>query len=145
MTEKLFIFISFDLISVNKTVGKGCFELNDLIDGAEYFGFKKDDIKQGTCVTKSTLESNMSQKQIKDFTGCVNLTAMACICNTKNCNSITIDEKIPEVISEDQQFFRLYKARDVKSSIENGSQIGYYDTIYLKILNIFVLMLLSFR
>ena len=128
-----------------KKVGKGCTELADLEKGAEYFGFEEDEIKQGSCLVKSTLESSMNQKQLVDFTGCVNLTAIACICNTNDCNSITINETIPEVISEDQKLFRLYKPLDITSRVKNEGHSAYYSLIHSRNFIIIVLIVLFER
>ena len=128
-----------------KKIGKGCTELEKLQKGAEYFGFEKDEIKQGSCLVKSTLESNMNQKQLKDFTGCVNLTAIACICNTNDCNGITINETVPKVISEDQKLFRLYKPIDITSRVKNEGHSAYYDLIHLRNFIMIVLIVLFER
>ena len=133
------LLFQFDLV---KKVGKGCTELADLENGAEYFGFEEEEIKQGSCLVKSTLESNMNQKQLNDFTGCVNLTAIACICNTNDCNSITINETIPEVISEDQKLFRLYKPLDITSRVKNEGHSAYYSLIHSRNFIIIVLIVL---
>ena len=128
-----------------KKVGKGCAELADLEKGSEYFGFVKEDIKQGICLVKSTLESNMSQKQLQEFKGCVNLTAIACICNTNDCNGITINETVPGVISDDQELFRLYKPIDITSRVRNEGHSAYYSLIHSRNIIIIVLIVLFER
>ena len=128
-----------------KLVGKGCTELTDLKKGAEYFGFEKNEIKQGTCLVKSTMESNMNQKQLKDFTGCGNLTAIACICNTNDCNGITINETVPEVISQDQKLFRLYKPIDKTSRVKNEGNSAHCSLIQSTNFVIIVLIVLFER
>ena len=87
----------------------------------------------------------MSQKQLKEFDGCVNLTAIACICNTNDCNSITINETVPKVISEDQKLFRLYKPIDITSRLKNEGHSAYYSMIHSRNFMIIVLIVLFER
>ena len=109
-------------------VRKGCISLHDVQqNGGDYFSSVKDKIKQGSCFTQTTLESDMSGSTAERHKDCGELTAMACICNTNECNNITIDEKIPQVMSEDQRFFRLSEAIEIEEakSVENGASSHY--------------------
>ena len=119
-------------------VAKGCDELKDIKEGAGIYGFDKDKIKQGSCFTASTLEAEMNDKMKEAFKGCGNLTAMACICNTDDCNSVTINDIVPEIVSSDQQFFTL-KARAEEESTENSANCCITHLIVLKL---FVALLL---
>ena len=108
------------MIILDKLVAKGCDRLKSVKEGAGVFGFDGNKFKQGICLSKTTLRSEMSPKTAKAFSAsCGDLTAMACICNTNNCNNVTIDDVIPEVVSNDQKFFAL-KAR-VKEEITESS------------------------
>ena len=113
-------------------VAKGCDELKDIKEGAGIYGFDKDEIKQGSCFTASTLEAEMNDKMKEAFKGCGNLTAMACICNTNDCNSVTINDIVPEIVSSDQQFFTL-KARTEEESTENSANCCITHLIVLKL------------
>ena len=123
------------LISAKK-VEKGCDELKDIQEGAGIYGFDKDKIKQGSCFTASTLEAEMNDKMKEAFKGCGNLTAMACICNTDDCNNITINDRVPEIISSDQKFFTL-KARVIDEATENSAH-RWFD--HVEALKLFVIL-----
>ena len=119
-------------------VAKGCDELKDIKEGAGIYGFDKDKIKQGSCFTASTLEAEMNDKMKEAFKGCGNLTAMACLCNTDDCNSITINDIVPEIVSSDQQFFTL-KARSTDEATENSAHRCFH---HLPVIKLFVILIL---
>ena len=146
-------------------VRKGCINLQDVQqNGGDYFSSVKDKIKQGSCFTQTTLESDMSGSTAERHKGCGELTATACICNTNDCNNITIDEKIPQVVSDDQRSYRLLEAIETESeqgtnkaevnkttssnkadesnSVENGACGTYYRFMSLKDFVIIVLIYL---
>ena len=127
------------MIILDKLVAKGCDRLKSIKEGAGVFGFDGNKFKQGICLSKTTLRSEMSPKTAKAFSAsCGDLTAMACICNTNNCNNVTIDDVIPEVISTDQKFFAL-KARVKEETIENSASGCRHDLIYLTFLIVIIL------
>ena len=105
----------YNVLILAKMVRKGCINLQDVQqNGGDYFSSVKDKLKQGSCFTQTTLESKMSGNFAERYKGCGELTAMACICNTNDCNNITIDEKIPQVVSDDQRSYRLLVAIERK-------------------------------